>query len=137
MVEKNQLPESFLQSLFKGEIFDACHISVARILTPNRLLLQYRIIYIFFIQLSTFLELRYMLLTQQASKISPIRGNTKGGSSCSVDLLFDWLGISSLTTDNFFLQNRLIQSGQTGGQGYSDTPPPPLVIPAFNLAFSA
>ncbi len=49
-------------------------------------------------------------------------GNTKGGT---VDLLFDWLGISCMTTDKFcfYLQNRLIQTSQTGGQGYSDTSP--------------
>jgi hypothetical protein len=28
-----------------------------------------------------------------------------------------------MTTDNIFLQNRLIQTIQTGGQGYSDTSP--------------
>jgi hypothetical protein len=41
------------------------------------------------------------------------------------DLLFDWFGISCLTTDNFcfYLQNRLIQTSQTGGQRYSDTSP--------------
>ena len=45
-------------------------------------------------------------------------GNTKRASSdCTVDLLFDWFGISCMTTDNFcfYLQNRLIQSSQTGG----------------------
>ncbi len=47
-------------------------------------------------------------------------GNTKGG-----DLLFDWFGISSMRTDNFciHLQNRQIQTSQTGGQWYSDTSP--------------
>ena len=40
-----------------------------------------------------------------------------------VDLQFDWFGINCMTTDNFcfYLQNRLIQTGQTGGQQYSDT----------------
>ncbi len=44
-------------------------------------------------------------------------GNIKGGT---VDLLFDWFGISCMTTDKFcfYLQNRLIQTGQTGGQQY-------------------
>jgi hypothetical protein len=48
-----------------------------------------------------------------------------GKSHCTVDLLFDWFGISCMTTDNFhfYLQNRLIQIGQTGGQLYSDTSP--------------
>jgi hypothetical protein len=42
---------------------------------------------------------------------------------CTIDLLFDWFGISCMTTDNFcfYLQNRLIKSSQTGGQWYSDT----------------
>jgi hypothetical protein len=45
---------------------------------------------------------------------------------CTVDLLFDWIGISCLTTGNFcfYLQNRLIQTRQTGGLWYSDTSPP-------------
>jgi hypothetical protein len=44
---------------------------------------------------------------------------------CTVDLLFDWFGISFMTADNFcfYLQNRLIQTSQTGGQRYSDTSP--------------
>jgi hypothetical protein len=44
---------------------------------------------------------------------------------CTVDLLFDWFGISCMTTDNFcfYMQNKLIQTGQTGGQQYSDTSP--------------
>ncbi len=53
-------------------------------------------------------------------------GNTKGGKyHCTVDLLFDWFGISCMTTDNFcfYLQNRLIKASQTGGQQYSDTSP--------------
>jgi hypothetical protein len=42
-----------------------------------------------------------------------------------MDLLFDWSGISCMTTDNccFYLQNRLIQTSQTGGQWYSDISP--------------
>ncbi len=42
-----------------------------------------------------------------------------------VDLLFDCFGISCMTTDNFcfYLQNRLIQTSQTGGQWYSDNSP--------------
>jgi hypothetical protein len=49
------------------------------------------------------------------------------GGSISVPLafLFDWFGISCMTTDNFYfyLQNRLIQTSQTGGKQYSDTSP--------------
>ena len=43
----------------------------------------------------------------------------------TVDLMFDWFGISSMTTDNFcfYFQNRLIQTSKTGGQWYSDTCP--------------
>jgi hypothetical protein len=42
-----------------------------------------------------------------------------------------------LTTDNFcfYLQNRLIQTSQTGGQWYSDTPP--LVFPAITYLLGA
>ncbi len=54
-------------------------------------------------------------------------GNTKGGGKyhCTVDLLFDWFGISCMITDNFcfYLQNRQIQTSQTGGQWYSDNSP--------------
>ncbi len=42
-----------------------------------------------------------------------------------MDLLFDWFRISCMTTNNFcfYLQNRLIQTSQTGGQWYNDTSP--------------
>ncbi len=48
-----------------------------------------------------------------------------GKYRCTVDLLFDWFGISCMTTDNFgfYLQKRLIRTSQTGGQWYSDTSP--------------
>jgi hypothetical protein len=48
-----------------------------------------------------------------------------GKYHCTIDLLFDWLGISCMTTYNFcfYWQNRLIQTSQTGGQWYSDTFP--------------
>jgi hypothetical protein len=57
----------------------------------------------------------------------------KGKYNCTVDVLFDWFGISCMTTDNccFYLQNRLIQTSQTGGQWYSD--PSPFSIPCFNF----
>ena len=44
---------------------------------------------------------------------------------CTIDLLFDWFGISCMTTVNccFYLQNRLFQTSQTGGQQHSDTSP--------------
>ncbi len=47
------------------------------------------------------------------------------GAHCTVDLLFDWFGISCMTTDNFcfYLQNRPIQTSQAGVQWYSDTSP--------------
>jgi len=46
-----------------------------------------------------------------------------GKYHCTVDLLFDWFGISCMTNDNFcfYLQNRLILTSQTGGQQYNDT----------------
>jgi len=48
-----------------------------------------------------------------------------GKYHCIIVLLLDWFGISCMTTDNFcfYLQNRLIQTIQTGGQRYSDTFP--------------
>ncbi len=54
-----------------------------------------------------------------------MQGILKGEYHCTIDLLFDWLGINCMTTDNFcfYLQNRLIQTSQTGGQQYSDTSP--------------
>jgi len=47
------------------------------------------------------------------------------GSIPTVDLLFDWFGITCLRTNNFgfYLPNRLIQTSQTGGEQYSDTSP--------------
>ncbi len=52
-------------------------------------------------------------------------GNTKGGSITVLLTSFDWIGISCITTYNFcfYLQNRPIQTSQTGGQQYSDTSP--------------
>ncbi len=49
----------------------------------------------------------------------------RGKYHCAMDLLFDWFGIFCMTIDNFcfYLQNRLIQTSQTGGQRYSDTSP--------------
>jgi hypothetical protein len=49
----------------------------------------------------------------------------RGKYHCTIDLLFDLLGISCMTTDNFcfYLQNRQIQTSQTGGHWYSDTSP--------------
>ncbi len=57
----------------------------------------------------------------------------RGKYHCTINLLFDWFGINSMTTDNFcfYLQNRLIQTRQTGGQWYSDTSP--FSIPCINL----
>jgi hypothetical protein len=57
---------------------------------------------------------------------SPNQGILKGGEyHCTIDLLFDWFAISCMTTNNFcfYLQNRLIQASQKGGQQYSDTSP--------------
>jgi hypothetical protein len=41
----------------------------------------------------------------------------RGKYHCTIDLLFDWFGISCMTTDNFcfYFQNRLIQTSQAGG----------------------
>ncbi len=46
-----------------------------------------------------------------------------GKYHCTIDLLFDWFGISCMTIYIFYVQNRLIQTSQTGGQRYSDTFP--------------
>ncbi len=53
------------------------------------------------------------------------QGILKGEVSCTIGLLLDWFGISCMTSDNFcfYLQNRLFQTSQTGGQWYSDTSP--------------
>jgi hypothetical protein len=58
-----------------------------------------------------------------------LQGTLKG------EVSLDWSGISCMTTDNFrfYLQNRLIQTGQTGGQLYSDTSP--FSVPCY-LPFS-
>ncbi len=49
----------------------------------------------------------------------------KGKYHYTIGLLFDWFGISCMTTDSFcfYLQNILIQTSQTGGQQYNDTSP--------------
>jgi hypothetical protein len=59
------------------------------------------------------------------------REHQRGKYHCTVDLLFDWFGISCMTTDNicFHLQNRLIQTSETRGQWYS----PPLVFPGGDI----
>ncbi len=59
------------------------------------------------------------------------QGIQKGKYHCTVDLLFDWFGICSMYDNRqFFLQNRLIETSQTGGQLYSDTSP--FSIPCLN-----
>jgi len=52
------------------------------------------------------------------------QGILKGEVSLYCYLLFDWFGISYMIADIFiYLQNRLIQTSQIGGQRYSDTSP--------------
>ncbi len=70
----------------------------------------------------------YLILFTFSMNITRIHfaWNTKGGKyHCTVDYLFDWFGISCITTANFcfYLQNRLILMSKTGGQQYSDTSP--------------
>ncbi len=57
--------------------------------------------------------------TDQGIKQGILKGD------CTIDLLFDWFGISCMTTNNFcfYLQNKLMQTSQTGGQLYNDTSP--------------
>jgi len=68
------------------------------------------------------------------SHYSTKQGILKGKYHCTVDLLFDWFGISCMTTDNFcfYLQNRIIQTSQTGGQLYSDISPFSIPCTKFN-----
>jgi hypothetical protein len=78
----------------------------------------------------------HMILQECDGTINLTRECLRGNYHCTVDLLFDWFGISCMTTDNFcfYLQNRLIQTSQTGGQQDSDTSPfsiPDLTITAL------
>ncbi len=65
------------------------------------------------------------ILTDRDKKQWFNQGILKGKYHCTIDLLFDWFGIN-----RFYLQNRLIQTSQTGGQWYSDTSR--FSIPWFN-----
>ena len=62
------------------------------------------------------------------------QGILRGKYHCTIDLLFDWFGISCMTTDNFcfYLQNKLIQTSPTGGQLYCDTSPFSIPCPKHN-----
>ena len=64
-----------------------------------------------------------------------LQGILKGKYHCTVDLLFDWFGISCMTTDIycFYLLNRPIQTSQKGGQQYSDTSPFSIPWPSVNF----
>jgi hypothetical protein len=45
---------------------------------------------------------RFPITLKRLARVKP--GNTKSGNyHCTVDLLFDWFGISCMTTDNFFI----------------------------------
>ncbi len=59
------------------------------------------------------------------SNMSLSREYLRGKYHCTVHLLFDCFGIRCMTANNFcfYLQNRLIQTSQTGGQQYSDSSP--------------
>jgi hypothetical protein len=81
---------------------------------------------------TSLLPTKELITTVKRFKVKALgREHYKGKYHCTVDLLFDWFGICCMTIDNFhfYLQNRLIQSDQTGGQWYSDTSP--LVLPAL------
>ena len=73
--------------------------------------------------------------THDLTLVSWVREYLRGKYHCTIDLLFDWFGISCISTDNFcfYLQNRLIQTGQTGGQLYSDTSP--FSVPCLQAPF--
>jgi hypothetical protein len=74
--------------------------------------------------------MKYIGCRKNGLIISSSREYKRGKYPCTVDLLFDWFGISRTTTDNFcfYLQNRLIQTSQKGGQRYMILPP--FVFPA-------
>ena len=78
-----------------------------------------------------FLSVSFFRKQQQHLDLNPQPGNTNGGSITVpfIDLLFDWFGISCMTTDNFcfYLQNRLIQTTQ---EVNGTVILPPLVFPA-------
>jgi hypothetical protein len=61
----------------------------------------------------------------------------RGKYHCTIDLLFDWFGISCMNIYSFcfYLQNRLILTSQTGGQWYSNTFP--LEFPADTFKSSS
>jgi hypothetical protein len=63
-------------------------------------------------------NLSSFLLRHLSPSSGIIQGILKGEYQCTIDLLFDWFGISCMATDNFcfYLKNRLIQTSQTGGQ---------------------
>jgi hypothetical protein len=77
----------------------------------------------------------YNILNGSYCIMNVIPGNTEGGS-ITVLLTSCWFGISCMTTNNFcfYLQNRLIQTSQTGGQQYSDTP---ISIPWYTVSSSS
>jgi hypothetical protein len=59
------------------------------------------------------------------NRMGASREYQRGKYHCTVDLQFDWFGISCMTTENFCfdLQNSLIQTSQAGGQWYSEMSP--------------
>jgi hypothetical protein len=73
------------------------------------------------------------LQPRQLNQASAQPGNTKGGS-VTVPLTSCLTGLDCMTTDIFcfYLQKRLIQTSQTGGQWYSDTSP--FSIPWLSLS---
>jgi hypothetical protein len=66
------------------------------------------------------------ILSRNQQRVDVLTREYKRGKyHCTVHLLFDWFGISCMTTGNFcfYLQSRLIQTSKTGGQCYTDTYP--------------
>ncbi len=66
---------------------------------------------------------------------STIREYLRGKYHCTIDLLFDWFGISCMTTEIFcfYLQNRLIQLVKQEVNGTVIRPP--FVFPATMIYF--
>jgi hypothetical protein len=53
------------------------------------------------------------------------QGILNGKYHCTIGFQFDWFGIRYVTNENscFYLQNRIIQTSQTGCEWYNDTSP--------------
>ncbi len=83
-----------------------------------------------------FLSLFHSLLLPSDTSEGQSREYWRGKHHCTIDLMLDWFGIGCMTTDDFcfYLQSRLIQTSQTGGQWYCDTSPFSIPWSSYNQA---